>query len=65
MRISALNVLPQSREVRVLEALLAAELPHDGRHLAVVAVRHAREHVVLDLDVEAAVREDEKIAADI
>ena len=49
----ALEVAPHGGEVVVRDALLGAELPHDGPQLGKVHVVDAREEVVLDVVVDA------------
>ena len=50
-----LEVVPHGGEVAVWNALLGAELPHNGLHLGKVVVVHAGEQVVFDVVVDAAV----------
>ena len=50
-----LEVVPHRGEVAVGDASLGTELPHDRLHLWEVVVVHAREQVVLNVVVDAAV----------
>ena len=50
----ALEVAPHRGEVIVRDALLGAKLPNDGPQLGKVHVVDAREQVVLDVVVDAA-----------
>ena len=50
-----LEVVPHGGEVAIGDALLGAELPHDGLNGGKVVVVHAGEEVVLDVVVDAAV----------
>ena len=51
----ALEVVPHGGEVAIGDALLGAELPHDGLNGGKVVVVHAGEEMVLDVVVDAAV----------
>ena len=51
----ALKVVPDRGEEAVGDALLGAELPHDGLNLGEVVVVHAGEQMVLNVVIDAAV----------
>jgi hypothetical protein len=65
MLVSTDNILPKSRKVHISESLFSAELSHNRKHLAIVAVTHTGEHVVLNLDIQTTVRHNQEISANV
>ncbi len=65
MRYSAANILTNSREMLVRNAPFLTERPDYFSDPGIVAMRHARKQMVLDLIVQAAVQEGEEGPADI